>query len=134
MNIERLLAVRQVILDEDKYFNMEQFFHGKSLSAVIQNVNDCGTPSCIAGHAIMLYPEESQQITDAHVNISGHRWLNAYDVAMKLLDLNNNQAGWLFCALWRCWGGGENMRDITRKQAAWSIYELISNPDIGHVK
>lgn len=88
MNVERLLAVKQVILDHPENVNMGTYVRG-GLSG-LRNFK-CGTTGCIAGWGVALF-SKIENLPDQIPNF--------FNKGVEIFGLSELQAGYLFAPWW----------------------------------
>lgn len=117
MNKDRLLQVKQAILDNPDHFDMSFWFNSDS----IRGLGKCGTVGCIAGWTCHLFANECKGFNLDYV-LSDKS--NTSSIAAELLDLTEEEAEYLFHeANWskRLWD------KATPEEAAKVIDDLIEN-------
>ena len=127
MNIERLKILKETVLQSES-FDQEKYFWslGKQDKDNFGKVRfACGTPACVAGHAIALFSKAPAKVPGDYVS---YPTIDPETEAAELLDISDLNASILFDEdpYWETeqWGA-------TKEQAAGAIQSLI---ETGRVK
>lgn len=120
MNIRRLHKLVSILEAPQRRdmpeFNMGSYFLAPDgllsprPSEVCHLENYCGTTACVAGYAVVTWPQEVKPLTS---------WFGS---AQKILDLTCNQADKLFMGLF----SKKRLSEITRWEAAAEIRRLTA--------
>lgn len=126
MNTKELLALADYLENvPDVAFNMAEYFEGKNVTydedAEYVNLDPlktkpetCGTAACIAGWEV------------ARKNSGFVRATSAFLEAQRSLDLDRDQASWLFLGAWGC----GSLDCMTREDAIIAIRKLAADPAV----
>lgn len=115
MNVERLKAIAERIVEKPESFYMEHWrIEDDSYTFRFPGQN-CGTACCMAGHALDIAHEEGRR-TSPYPELGSGGWV---DSAMYELDLTRSQSTKLF--LLQFWPG-EYFREYTaaRRRNDWA--------------
>lgn len=97
MNKDRLMKVREVVKTSPT-FQMDRYAH------------DCGTPACVAGHAIVMFHE-------GDIRVSQYK-----GTAQKLLGLSSDEADWLFLGMF----SQKPLGEVKRREVIAAIDHLLA--------
>lgn len=98
MNKDRLMKVREVVAVSPT-FQMDRYAH------------DCGTPACVAGHAIVMF-HEGELLPVSHYK----------GTAQELLGLSSDEADWLFLGMF----SQKPLGEVTREAVIAAIDHLLA--------
>ena len=102
MNIERMKLVLESIKDEERGFDMDVWFRSEggynepdSEDLSLEDLNECGTVACIAGHACLIAKDRG----DLSKEEAAYGYIPR--LAAQWLDLSRLEADDLFMGYWQ---------------------------------